>query len=60
METIHITNKGQMMDTLKKFYMFCETKINNQINKLTVKPNIIYDITVHNDHHRGLPNTCSI
>jgi hypothetical protein len=40
METIHITNKGQMMDSLEKFYIFYETKINNQINKLTVKPNI--------------------
>jgi hypothetical protein len=32
METIHITNKGQMMDTLEKFYIFRETKLNNQVN----------------------------
>jgi hypothetical protein len=50
METIHVTNKGQMMDTLEKFYIFRETKLNNQINdKLTVKPNIIFDVIVHND-----------
>jgi len=28
MATIHITNKVQMMDTLKKFYLFHEMKIN--------------------------------
>jgi len=61
METIYITNKGQMMDTLEKFYIFCETKINNQINdKLTVKSNIIFDTIIRNDPHRGIPNTCSI
>jgi len=38
METVYITNKGQMMDTLEKFYIFRETKINNQINdRLRVK-----------------------
>jgi hypothetical protein len=55
METIHITNKGQMMDTLERFYIFRETKLNNQINdKLTIKPNIIFDTTVRRDPHRGL------
>jgi hypothetical protein len=32
METIHVTNKGQMMDTLEKFHIFHETKLKNQIN----------------------------
>ena len=30
--TIHITNKGRLMDTLEKFYIFYETKLDNQIN----------------------------
>jgi hypothetical protein len=58
METLHITDKGRMMDTLQRFYIFRETKLNNQINdKLTVKPNIILETAVHKDPHRGLPIT---
>jgi hypothetical protein len=60
METIHVTNKDQMMDTLEKFYIFRETKLNNPINdKLRVKPNIIFDVIVRNDPHRGIPDTSS-
>jgi len=60
METVHITNKDQMMDTLEKFYIFRETKTNNQINdRMTVKSNIIFDTTVRNDRHRGSPNAYS-
>jgi hypothetical protein len=29
METLHTTGKGRMMDTLERFYIFLETKINN-------------------------------
>ena len=55
METIHITNKGQIMDTLERFYIFRETKLSNQVNnKLTIKPNIIFDTIVCRDPHRGL------
>jgi len=33
--------------------MYRETKRNNQIsNKLTVKPNVIFDVLVHKDTHR--------
>jgi len=32
MGTIHVTNKGQMVDTLEKFHIFRETKLDNQIN----------------------------
>jgi hypothetical protein len=47
MNTIHITGNGRLMDTLEKFYIFRETKLNNQINdKLAVKPNIIFDTIV--------------
>jgi hypothetical protein len=60
MDTIHFTNKGRLMNTLEKFYIFRETKSNNQINdKLTVKPNIIFDTTVQQDPHRGIPNAHS-
>jgi hypothetical protein len=56
METLHTTGKGRMMDTLERFYIFRETKINNQINdKPTIKPNIIFETIVQKDPHRGLP-----
>jgi len=57
MDTIHIKNKGQMTDTLEKFHIFHETKLDKKINdKLTVKLNVIFDI-IRNDPHRGIPNT---
>jgi len=60
METLHITSKGKMMDTLEKYDIFRETKLNNQINeKLIVKQNSIFDTIVRHDHHRGLPNAYS-
>jgi len=47
METLHITSKGKMMDTLEKYYIFREAKLNNQINdKLTVIQNSIFDTVV--------------
>jgi len=55
MDTVHVTNKGRLMDTLEKFNIFRETKLDNQINdKLTVKPNIIFDVIIHNDPQRGI------
>ena len=37
MDIVHITNEGTMMDTLERYYIYKETKSNNQINdKLTV------------------------
>src|SRR5215510_8941980 len=36
MHITHVTNKGKMLDTLGKFYIYRETEANNQINvKLT-------------------------
>jgi len=32
MSTTHITNKGRLMDTLEKFYIFHEAKPHNQTN----------------------------
>jgi len=58
MDIIHITNKGRMMDAIEKYYIYRETKINNQINdKLTVQPNIIFETLVQQDTHRGLVKT---
>jgi len=59
-ETIHIPNKGRMMDTLERYYIFREIKLNNQINdKLTAKHNIIFETIVHKDLHSGLSATQS-
>jgi len=56
MESVQATSQGQMMDTLERFCIFRETKLNNQINdKLTIKPNIIFDTIVRRDPQRGLP-----
>ena len=53
--------KGKMMDTLEKYYIFRETKLNNQINdKLTIKQKSMFDTIVRHDHHRGLPNAYSL
>jgi hypothetical protein len=59
MNTIHITDKARLMDTLEKFYIFRETKLNNQINdKLAVEPNIIFNTIVQKDPHRWIHNIC--
>jgi hypothetical protein len=53
LSTIHITNKGRLMDTMETFYIFRETKLDNQINdKLAVRPNIIFEIRVQKDPHQ--------
>jgi hypothetical protein len=54
MDTIHITNKGRIMDTLEKNYIYRETKFNNQINdRLTVKSKAVFEAVVYKDPHRG-------
>jgi len=54
MDVIHITNKGRMMNTIEKYYIYRETKLNNQINdKLTVQPNAIFETLVQQETHRG-------
>ena len=58
METVQLTSKCRMMDTLEKFYIFRQTKLNNQINdKVTVKSNVIFDTIIRSDNHSMLPNT---
>jgi hypothetical protein len=44
MEPLRIANKGRMLDTLERFYIYKETKLNNQINdRLTVQYNPIFE-----------------
>jgi len=58
MDIIHITSKGKVMDTIEKYYIYRETKLNNQINdKLTVQPNIIFETLLRQDPPRGPCNT---
>jgi hypothetical protein len=60
MDTIYFTNKGRLMDTVENFYIFRETKLNNQINdRLTVKHIIILETIVRDDPHRGIHDTCN-
>jgi hypothetical protein len=48
------------MDAVESFYIFLETKLNNQINdKLTVKHNITFETIVREDPHRGIYDTYS-
>jgi hypothetical protein len=54
MDVIYTTSKGEMLNTIEKFYICKETRINSQINdKCTVKPNIIFDTVVLNDTGRA-------
>ena len=47
MDILHVTKKGEMMNTLERFYIYNETKLDNQINdKCTVKPNIIFETII--------------
>ena len=60
MDVIHITNKGRMMNTIEKYYIYRETKLNNQINdKLTMQPNVIFETLVQQETHRGQGSTHS-
>jgi len=48
------------MDTMEKYYIFHETKLDNQINdKLAVRPNGIFETVVQKDPHRGIHNICN-
>jgi len=51
---VHIANKGRMLDTLERFYIYRETRLGTQINdKLTVRSNPIFEALLPNDPHRG-------
>ena len=56
MNVLHVTKKGKMMDTLGKFHIYKETKIEYQINdKNTVKHNIIFDMIIQVNSGKGIP-----
>jgi hypothetical protein len=58
MDIIHVIGKNRMMNTMEKYYIYKETKLNNQINdKLTEQPNAIFETIIQQDKHRGLYNT---
>ena len=53
MDSLHVTSKGRMLDSLEKFYIFKETKSGNQFNdKLTIQANPIFEAIVQNIPHR--------
>jgi hypothetical protein len=54
MRVLYSTKKGKLMDTMERFYIFKETRDNNQINdKNTAKHNIIFDIIVREEASRA-------
>jgi hypothetical protein len=55
MEILHVTKKGGIMNTLEKFHIYNEIKLDSQINdKHMIKSNIIFD-TVRNTSPGHLP-----
>jgi len=54
MDIIRIANKGKMLDTLEKFYIYKETQSGNHINdKLTVQKNPIFKALIQHTPYRG-------
>jgi hypothetical protein len=53
MEIIYTTRRGKQMDKMENFYIFKETRNNNQINdRNTVKSNPIFDVVVRGETDR--------
>jgi hypothetical protein len=53
MDILHTTEKGGMLDTLEKFYIFRETQGGNQIkDKLTIQSNPNFEVLIPNTTHR--------
>jgi hypothetical protein len=53
MDVIHIANRGRMLGTLERFYIYRETQLGIQINnKLTIQANSIFEALVQNNPHR--------
>jgi len=47
MDVVHIANKGRMLDTLERVYVYRETKLGTQIrDKLTVQSNPIFEALI--------------
>jgi hypothetical protein len=54
MNVLYTTNKGRLLDTVERFYIYNETRKNNQINdKNTAKPNIIFETIIREDTNRA-------
>jgi len=54
MDTIQILNKGRILGTLEKFYIYKETQSGNQINdKFTVQKNPIFEALIQYTPYRG-------
>ena len=54
MEVLYIKKKGNMMNTLERFHIYNETKLDSQINgKGTVKQNIVFDTVIRRSPGRG-------
>jgi len=51
MDILHVTNKGKMMNTLERFHIYNDTKIDNQIKR--VRPDIIFDTLILKYTNRG-------
>jgi len=57
MKVMYSTNKGRLMDTIEKFYIYKVTRDNNQINeKNTVKSNVIFDTIICEEANRARSN----
>jgi len=54
MNVIHHERKGKMLDTLENFYIYRETKNENQINdRLTVQNNLIFETVIKHPPSEG-------
>jgi hypothetical protein len=57
MTILYTTKKDNFMDTIERFHIYTETRLNNQINdRNTVKPNAIFDVINSHDPPR-MPTT---
>ena len=53
MEILHITRKGGMTNTLERFHIYNETKLDNRIkDKCTIKSKVIFDTIIQRNSSR--------
>jgi len=58
MNLLYTTIKGRLLDTMERYYIYNETRKNNQINdKNTAKPNIIFEKIMQEDTSRAHTTT---
>ena len=54
MDILHITDKGEIMNTLERFQFYNETKTANRTNdKCTVRPNTIFNTLILRYTNKG-------